>query len=289
MFLTRAALALSLALTPLPALAQSAADDLRATITGWEQRLDGRIGVAVHDSGTGWSWGYRQDERFLMNSTVKVPLCAAVLARVEGGDLALDEMLPVTQDDIVTHAPVTKRHVGSGMTIADLCLATIDQSDNTAANLLFERLGGPTELTKFLRGIGDEVSRSDRLEPALNVLAKGDDRDTTTPAAMANTLQALLTGDALPPAARAQLADWMRPGGVTGALLRPSVPAGWDVADKSGSGDNSRTLAAMVTPPGGAPVFISISVSDTSADMSARNAAVADIGGAVMKMVTVRP
>ena len=157
MFLTRAALALSLALTPLPALAQSAADDLRATITGWEQRLDGRIGVAVHDSGTGWSWGYRQDERFLMNSTVKVPLCAAVLARVEGGDLALDEMLPVTQDDIVTHAPVTKRHVGSGMTIADLCLATIDQSDNTAANLLFERLGGPSEVTKFLRGIGGAV------------------------------------------------------------------------------------------------------------------------------------
>jgi len=259
------------------------ASDLEQTIDRLEAQLGARIGVAIHDSGTGKDWTHRKDGRFLTNSTVKVPLCAAVLSR---DDLDLAEALPVDAEDILEHAPVTERHVGGKMTIADLCLAAIDQSDNTATNILFDRLGGPEQVTAFLRSIGDDFTRSDRTEPGLNTWAPGDPRDTTTPAAMTRTLRILLAGDALSPDDRTKLVRWMRPGGVTGALIRPSVPEGWDVADKSGSGANNRNLIAMLTPPDGAPIFVSLLISDTEANFATRNAAMTELGAAVMRMLT---
>lgn len=258
------------------------AADLRQTVDKLESRLGARIGVAIHNTGSGVSWTHRPNERFLTNSTIKVPLCAAVLAR---DDLDLSEQLPVKAEDIVEYAPVTAPRVGGTMSISELCFATIDQSDNTAANILFNRLGGPDELTAFLRGVGDKVTRSDRLEPELNVFAANDLRDTTSPAAMVATLQTLLVGDALQPEDRKQLTDWMSVGGVTRSLIRPFVPAGWAVADKSGGGDKTRNLIAMLTPPDGAPIFVSLSISDTSADFTTRNEALIELCAAVMEML----
>jgi beta-lactamase class A len=82
------------------------------------------------------------------------------------------------------------------MTIGDLCFAALDMSDNTATNLLIDRIGGPEDVTAFLREIGDPISRLDRREPELNTFAPGDPRDTTTPEAMAATLETMLTGRA---------------------------------------------------------------------------------------------
>ncbi|ENZ95318.1 beta lactamase [Xanthomonas fragariae LMG 25863] len=70
-------------------------------------------------------------------------------------------------------------------------------------------VGDPAGLTAFLRRIGDTQTRSDRGEPEMNRFAEGDPCDTTTPAAMAATMRTLLLGDALRPASRKQLAEWM--------------------------------------------------------------------------------
>ena len=75
--------------------------------------------------------------------------------------------------------------------------AAVSLSDNTAANLLLDRLGGPQGFTTWLKGKGDAVTRLDRREPELNENAVGDPRDTTTPAAMAETSRKLVLGDAL--------------------------------------------------------------------------------------------
>lgn len=258
------------------------ADGLRTTVERLETQLDGRIGVAIRDSATGQVWTHRADERFPMNSTVKVLVCAAVLS---APTLDLDETRVVDARHVVGHAPVTRARRGEAMTLAQLCAAAIDQSDNGATNILFESLGGPAQVTTFLRRIGDSVTRSDRTEPDLNAYSAGDPQDTTTPAAMVETLQTVLTGDALSPEDRALLLDWMRPGSWTAALIRPAVPADWDVVDKSGAGETTRTLIAMLTPPNRAPIFVSLSISDTDANFATRNAAMADLGAAVMQML----
>jgi beta-lactamase class A len=76
---------------------------------------------------------------------------------------------------------------------------------------------------------------------------------------MASSLRRLLLGDALPPPQRARLVDWMR-GNTTGAArIRAAVPAGWAVADKTGSGDyGTANDIGVAWPPAGAPLVISV-------------------------------
>lgn len=275
-------------LTGTPALAQGPEQRLAATIDRIEQDLDARVGIMIRDSGSDWSVSYRADERFLMNSTFKTLLCGAVLQRVDAGDLDLDEQIAIEAKDLLDYAPVTEAMVGNTMSVGELCHAALDMSDNTATNLLIDRIGGPEGVTAFLREIGDPVSRLDRREPEVNTFAPGDPRDTTTPTAMVSTMQTLLTGDALTPQSRTQLVDWMSGGGVTSALIRASTPQGWHVADRSGSGDFNRNIVAMVTPPDREPYFIAIFLSDAEADFDTRNAAVIALSEAVMQVVTSR-
>ncbi|WHZ35054.1 class A beta-lactamase [Sagittula sp. MA-2] len=279
-----AGLTLGLSLASAP-LAQTPLETLSDTVAQVEERLGARVGLSLVDTGSGLTWAHREDERFLMNSTVKVPLCGAVLARRDAGDLSLAEALPVTAEDIVSYAPVSEQKVGQKMTLAELCLATIDISDNTAANLLIDRLGGPEAVTQAFRDSGDEVSRLDRLEPGLNAFAPGDPRDTTTPAAMSATLSRLLLGDVLTAESRDQLADWMSYGGVTGALLRRDAPESWQIFDKSGAGTHTRNIIAVVIPDDASPWIVTIFVSDTDVDFDTRNAALQEIGSAVMAVM----
>ena len=284
--LSRAAAGLALGLSlATNALAETPLQPLADTAAGIEDRFDARVGLVLANTGTGESWTHRADERFLMTSTAKVPLCGAVLARADEGTLSLTEELPITDADILSYAPVTETRDGDSMSIADLCLATVDMSDNTAANLLIDRLGGPQAVTQFLRDSGDPVSRLDRHEPELNTFALGDERDTSTPAAMADMLRNLLLGDVLTPASRDQLADWMVRGGVTGALLRRDAPADWIIYDKSGSSDQTRSIVALVTPADGDQWVATIFLSDADVDFATRNAALQELSAAVIAVI----
>ncbi|MEP5730092.1 MAG: class A beta-lactamase [Sulfitobacter sp.] len=204
---------------------------LQQIIVSLEKSLDARIGVMILDGGTEWQWGHRQDERFLMASTFKSVLCGAVLDHVTHTSATLEDTLPVIATDILNYAPVTRRHIGQSMTVGNLCFATLDQSDNTAANLLIGWIGGSFRVKVFLRSLGDTVTRLDRIEPELNRFVPNDPRDTTSPAAMVATWKKMLMGAGLTKAAAGQLTTWMQAGGVTGKLIRAHAPANWMIAE----------------------------------------------------------
>src|SRR5437660_8031277 len=130
-----------------------------------------------------------------MCSTFKFVDAAVVLKRVDGGQEKLDRFVSYGAKDIQEYAPVTKAHLkDGGMTLGALCAAAIEQSDNTAGNLLLDAIGGPGGVTNFGRTVGDKMTRLDRKEPELNSAIPGDERDTTTPAAMCADMQRLLLG-----------------------------------------------------------------------------------------------
>ncbi len=112
-----------------------------------------------------------------------------------------------------------------------MCAASIQHSDNAAANLLMRKIGGPSAVTQFLRSIGDTAFRLDRWEPDLNTPIPGElpgeQQDTSTPGGVAQSLQHLLVdGDALGQTERTQLIDWLK-GNTTGdTRIRASVPQG---------------------------------------------------------------
>ncbi|MFE3971961.1 L2 family extended-spectrum class A beta-lactamase [Stenotrophomonas sp. YIM B13575] len=245
-----------------------------------EKACSGRLGVTLLDTGSGRRLGHRQDERFPLCSTFKSVLAAAVLKQAERDPALLDQRLPVRAQDILEHAPVTRRHVGKDLTVRDLCRATLITSDNTAANLLFAAIGGPPAVTAFLRASGDTITRSDRLEPELNSFAIDDPRDTTTPAAIAATLQRLVLGDALKPASRQQLADWLIDNETGDACLRAGLGKRWRVGDKTGSnGEDARNDIAVLWPvQGGSPWILTAYLQAGAISFEQRAAVLAQVG-----------
>jgi beta-lactamase class A len=171
-----------------------------------------------------------------------------LLARVDAGAERLERRIAYGPADLTDYAPVTKAHVGDGaMSLADLCAAAIDWSDNTAANLVLLAIGGPAGATRYARFLGDELTRIDRDEPSLNAAIPGGERDATTPAAMARVLQTLLLGDALSEGSRRQLEAWMAGDEVGDQRLRAGLPPSWGIADKTGSGDVPRFVEIRKT------------------------------------------
>jgi beta-lactamase class A len=232
-----------------------------------EERTGARIGVAALDTGNGKRLDHRSDERFPMCSTFKFLAAAAVLKRVDSGEEKLDRFVTYGTKDILEYAPVTKAHLkDGGMTLSGLCAAAIEQSDNTAGNLLLDAIGGPAGLTSFVRGIGDKTTRLDRKEPELNSAIPGDERDTTTPAAMCADMQRLLLGNVLSESSRHQLEDWLQHNETGGLMIRASVPKTWTVGDKTGRCANGATNdVAIIRPSGRAPILVAIcSIGSTS-------------------------
>src|SRR5437763_7128300 len=199
-----------LLLTFLAASAVAGENDAATRIAAIEARIGGRIGVAALDTASSKHLDCRSEERFPMCSTFKLLAAAAVLKRVDEKQEKLDRFVPYDAKDILEYAPVTKIHLKEGgMTLGALCAAAIEQSDNTAGNLLLDAIGGPIGLTNFARTIGDKVTRLDRKEPELNSAIADDERDTTTPAAMLADMLQLLLGNTLSPSSRHQLEQWV--------------------------------------------------------------------------------
>ncbi len=262
--------------------------DLDAVLRAAEARSGGRIGFLVDDTGSGRRYGWRADERFPMASTFKALLVAAVLARTDAGKESLQRQIPVKPSDMLENSPVAQRHVGHSATIAALAEGAITQSDNSAANLLLATLGGPAGLTAWLRGIGDAVTRLDRIEPAMASATPGDPRDTTTPAAMVRDMAQILFGNVLAPASRQQLISWLVATTTGTTRLRAGLPADWRVGDKTGTGGHG-TLndVAIAWPgrPGANPILIACFITGATLPAEALRRVHADLARAVAARV----
>jgi beta-lactamase class A len=209
------------------------------------------------DTGTEAEVAHRADRRFAYASTFKALAAGAVLERSGPDELA--RVVTYDADDLQEYSPVAEQHVGEGMTMYQIIDAAVQQSDNTAGNLLLDALGGPAGLEGALRGIGDETTRPARYEPELNDVAPGDERDTSTARALAHDLRAYGLGDVLDDEARATFVEALR-GSVTGAeTIRAGVPDGWVVGDKTGtSGHGGRNDIGIVWPPDREPVVLAV-------------------------------
>jgi beta-lactamase class A len=282
--LSRRNLLLALSALPFAAAARPRAGN--AGFAALERELHGELGVAVIDSATGRTLGHRQEQRFPMCSTFKTVLAAAVLARADEMPGLLDRRLPLPKDRFVDYSPITGKHIDEEMPVAQLCAAALQYSDNTASNTLLRELGGPAALTRYARALGDGRFRLDRWETELNSATPGDERDTTTPLAMARTLQKLLLLDGLPPARQGQLRDWML-GNTTGdTRIRAAVPAGWQVADKTGTGSyGSANDIAVIYPLGRAPIVLAIYTRQLARDADARSDIVARAAGIALRSI----
>jgi len=200
-----------------------------------EAASNGVLGASFFDTGSGTLIGHNGYARFPLLSSFKLSLAALLLARDKAGVVDAGERVTWARGDLVENSPFTTDRLGTGATLRELAEATQKTSDNTAANLLLRRLGGPEALSAFWRSLGDEASRLDRFEPALNEVPPGELRDTTTPNAMARTVAALVYGDTLDPVRSAELKQWMVDTRTGMARVRAGLPPEWLAGDKTGT------------------------------------------------------
>lgn len=245
-----------------------------------EERFGGRLGVYALDTGSGAVVSHRGDERFLLASTSKAFIVATVLRRDD--QALLDRVITYDRSVLIANSPITEQ--STAMTVSDLCAAAITYSDNAAANLLFDVLGGPPAVTAFVRGIGDTVSRFDRPEPELNESTGPDDeRDTSTPAAIVRSLQAVTLGDGLAPAGRDRLTGWLLANTTGEKTIRAGVPAGWRVGDKTGTGfQGERNDIAVLYPPDRAPIVLAVYTAPSDPDADPSDETIAEATRAVV-------
>jgi beta-lactamase class A len=256
-----------------------------------EREVGGRIGVGAWDLETDLRIRYRDHERFLMCSTFKFPLAGAVLQRVDAGRERLDRRIAYDASALLDNSKITSAHVADGgMTVGELCEATVTVSDNAAGNLLLASIGGPPALTRFFRSLGDDVSRLDRAEPELNLYTPGDERDTTTPAAMLHTAHALLVSDrVLSEGSRQTLGKWLE-GASTGLeRLRSAFPPGLRAGDKTGTGENGATNdVAIAWRASGKPLLVAAYSYGLPEDVDARSAVLGRVGRIVVDALSKR-
>ncbi|MFI9787859.1 class A beta-lactamase [Kitasatospora sp. NPDC051984] len=236
-----------------------AADALTDRLRTLEREHGARLGVFGYDTGSGAAIRYRADELFPMCSTFKTLAVGAVLR--SGHDLG--QRVRYTRDDVTEagYAPVTGRpeNLATGLTVAELCAAAIEFSDNAAANLLLRLLGGPSAVTRFCRSLGDRVTRLDRWEPALNSAEPGRTTDTSSPHALIRSYARLTLGDALDPADRELLTGWLLANTTGANRLRAGLPPTWTLADKTGTGSyGTANDIGLARPPGRAPILLAV-------------------------------
>jgi len=234
------------------------AEEPPPVLAAYERETGGRIGLYAENIATSAKIAWRADERFVMCSTFKASLAAFVLARVDRGEDKLDAMVSYGSKDLLEYAPVAKQNLAHGaISVADMCKAIVELSDNTCANLLLARTGGPAGLTAFWRATGDTVSRLDHNEPELNRSPPGDPNDTTTPAAMAGNVRRFLFGEVLSQASREHLTEWMVNCKTGDNRLRAGLPKNWRIGDKTGNnGKDAAGDIAMTWSPSGAPIVV---------------------------------
>jgi beta-lactamase class A len=195
-------------------------------------------------------------------------------------------MLPFTRADVLPNSPYSDAVAAAGgMTVDAAAEHAVADSDNTAANLLLRRLGGPEEYTSRLRAWGDAVTRLDRPEPTLNQNARGDRRDSTSPAAMAGTTRRLVIGNLLDEPARDRLRTWLIATRTGPHRIRAGLPSGWTLGHKTGTCGNASNDVAFFRTPRGNEYVLAVYLDRPRGNDARADAAIAAVARLAARMV----
>lgn len=253
-----------------PQIDAAVLDEEIATIA--ERAQPGVLEVAVQNLEGGEMWAWNGQKAFPLQSVFKLALGAAVLAEVDAGRLSLDEVLTLGEEDISpAFSPVADAWPQvTTYTVRDLLARTVGESDNTAADVLMKRIGGPGVVAAWLRGKGIKEFRVDRYERELQSDVQGmasfriawkgwpawkavrdtvpeearrhaqlvylsDPRDTATAAGALNFLRQLSRGELLKPASTKLLLQIMTESTPGQNRLKAGLPEGATIAHKTGT------------------------------------------------------
>ena len=244
-----------------------------------ERAKPGILGAALINLESGQNWSWAGDRRFPMQSVFKAVLAAAALSETDAGRLPLGEVVTLTATQLSPpYSPIADAWPGrSAYTIEELLKAAVAESDNTAADVLMKRIGGPGAVTAWLQAKRIEEIRIDRYERELQPDVYGmasfrlgwkgsaafgaamttvtpetrmkamaaymaDPRDTATPSGMATFLSRLDAGELISPTSTRRLLTLMAELPGAADRLKAGLPHDARLAHKPGTSGTDQGL-----------------------------------------------
>jgi len=268
-----------------PPLDAAMLDKEIATIA--ERAQPAMLEVAVQNLDGGEMWAWNGDKAFPLQSVFKAPLGAAVLAGVDAGKLSLDEVVTLEEKHISPpYSPVADAWPATTTyTVRDLLVRAVGGSDNTAADVLMRRIGGPGAVTAWMRSKLIPEFRVDRYERELQpdvygmasfrIAWKGwpafeaarnsvpqdirraatarylaDPRDTATASGALTFLRMLALGELLSRKSTALLLQIMTDSPTGPNRLKAGLPPGARLAHKTGTSGTDLGVTPVVNDMG---------------------------------------
>lgn len=239
-----------------------------------EREIGGAMAVAARHLTRGLTLDRNSDRRFPSASVIKVPILVALFEEVREGRARLDETLALRDEDRVEGSGVLQGlRAGLALTLEDLAFLMITVSDNTASNMLIDRLG-PEAVSACMARMGLPGLRLERKFYDFAARDRGLD-NWITAGEMATLLERLERREILTPELCDRALAIMEKQQFTGRI--PALlPADVKVAHKTGSVTGICHDAGIVRTPGGPLVLVVLSegaASPTAAEGGIRHVA----------------
>jgi beta-lactamase class A len=245
------------------------------------------LGAGLLNLDSGQVWTLNGEKWFPMQSVFKAPLAAAVLSEADAGRLSLDERITLRDIDLSPlYSPIAEAFPARrDYSLRDFLASMVVTSDNTAADLLMRRIGGPGAVTAWLTGKDIAEVRVDRyerdlqpesvgLEPfrpiwkdrasyrravasvppvqrrAAEIRYMADPRDSATPRGMLQFLELLDSRQLISPASTTLLEQLMIATAPGIGRLKAGLPKGATLAHRTGTGATDQGLSLAVNDVG---------------------------------------
>jgi beta-lactamase class A len=306
---------------------------LQTAIEALARSFDGRAGIAVRAVDEGWTVEAGGRQRLPQQSVSKLWVAFTVLDQRDAGKLRLDDPITVLPSDLTLfHQPIAYLVAKSGRfdtTVGGLLTRALTQSDNTANDRLLTLVGGPSAVRAMIaaKRLGDirfgpgeralqagtaglvwqpafsvgnafQIARS-RLSPTARAAALdryvADPPDGAAPLAIADALARAARGELLSETSTRILLDTMGASRTGHARLRAAVPAGWQIAHKTGTGQDLGARNAgfndvgLLTAPDGRRYALAVMIGDTVRPIRERQMLIQNVAGTVARYVAGHP
>src|SRR5688572_8736272 len=276
--------------------------ELQKQIAEIAKEAKGKVGVYATVIETGQSVSLNPNEKFAMQSVVKLPISMAVMKRVAEGKLTLDQKVKIAKDEFVPsnmRSPIREANPnGAELTVEELLRAAISVSDGTAADVLQRVAGGATGIQAYVDSLGIADMKIKHSHKEFGQKWEFQYENSVAPTAAVALLTKLWNATG----GKASVNERLEGTGARGAellmkfmtesdnppnRLKGMLPKGTVVAHKTGTGGTQNGITSatndvgIITLPNGSHVAIAVFVGDSTADLAVREAVIAKIARAV--------
>ncbi|MEQ1919618.1 MAG: serine hydrolase, partial [Elusimicrobiota bacterium] len=197
------------------------------------ERYPGRVSIYMKDLKSGRTWMHHPDDLFPAASLIKVPVMIAAFYKIRDGQLALDERMAISRHNRVGGSGSLKwRPDGTRLTVRELLVHMINESDNTATKMVLDRLGIGYVQQQFPRmgllytGIYEE-----------GMSIKGGrvmHENYTTAREMTALMDKIYMGQAVDKVSSEVMLEILKKPKAVASRLAKGMPVGWEIAHKTG-------------------------------------------------------